>query len=228
MPLKLIGAGLGRTGTASTKAALEMIGAGPCYHMVEVFSRPTDIDHWIKAADGKPEWDALFADYQACVDYPACTFWKQLAAHYPEAKILLNVRDAERWFESTQETIMSPAFVEQMRGTKFGELCQRTIWATLDGRVHNREFIIDHFNRHIEDVKRHAPADRLLIFDVKQGWAPLCDFLGAPVPDAPFPRINTRDETATLIAKAIQGPKEIEFTDRLMDAAKNLFEGEPT
>jgi hypothetical protein len=227
MPLKLIGAGLGRTGTASTKAALELLGFGACYHMVEVIGRPTDINRWVSAADGKPDWDAIFECYSATVDYPSCTYWKQLAEHYPDAKILLNVRDPERWFESTQETIMSPAFVEQMKGSQFGELVERTIWSTLEGRMHERDYMIDHFNRHVEDVKRNAPPDRLLVFEVKQGWAPLCEFLGLPIPEAPFPRINSREDTTRLINAALTGSPDVEFTDRMQSAAKDIFGDQP-
>src|SRR5262245_22761171 len=98
MALKVVGAGLGRTGTLSLKLALEQIGFGPCYHMVEVMMRPeTAAPLWIKAADGNPDWEAIFNGYAASVDYPGCAFWQQLADFYPDAKVILTVRDPEQW-----------------------------------------------------------------------------------------------------------------------------------
>src|SRR5689334_16175753 len=108
MSLKIIGAGLGRTGTMSLKLALEQLGFGPCYHMIEVFMNPPHVPLWIDAADGKPEWEKIFANYQSTVDYPGARYWKELAAFYPDAKVLHSVRDPQQWFESTQATIFSP------------------------------------------------------------------------------------------------------------------------
>jgi hypothetical protein len=110
--LQVIGAGLGRTGTASIKVALEQLGLGRCYHMGEVLANPGDADRWVSAADGKPDWDDLFNEYGAAVDYPTCVFWQELADFYPDAKVLLSVRDATSWFESTRETIFSPQLRE--------------------------------------------------------------------------------------------------------------------
>jgi len=108
MALQVVGAGLGRTGTSSLKVALEYLGVGRCYHMSEVGGNPAHVGLWIDAANGKPDWDRLLADYEATLDYPACTFWRELADFYPESKVLLSVRDPASWFESTQEPSCLP------------------------------------------------------------------------------------------------------------------------
>ena len=111
MPLSVIGAGFGRTGTMSLKLALDQLGFGPCYHMTEVFKNPKASGYWEAAADGKPiDWEEVFAGYRSTVDWPGATFYKQLADAYPEAKVILTERDAEAWFESTQATIFSLHF----------------------------------------------------------------------------------------------------------------------
>src|SRR5437870_2958107 len=108
MALKVIGAGLGRTGTLSLKLALEELGFGPCHHMAEVMLHLESVPLWIQAADGNPDWEAIYKGYAATVDYPGCFFWRELEKFYPDAKIILTVRDPEQWFESTQATIFSP------------------------------------------------------------------------------------------------------------------------
>ena len=228
MPLKVVGAGLGRTGTASLKVALEELGVGPCYHMGEVMRNPHHIDHWIDAADGKPEWDRFLGDYGATVDYPACTFWRELAAFYPHAKILLSVRSATSWFESVNATIMSPGLNEFLKGSPFGELSKRTIWDTLDHRMGDREFMVNYFERRNEEIRKEVSADRLLVYEVMQGWEPLCDFLGTDVPDKPFPRVNTRDETRQMIEQMIAQSGAAPDPDALRNVAGSLFENKPT
>ncbi len=223
MTLKIIGAGLGRTGTASTKLAIEQLGVGRCYHMGEVIAHPADIEYWMRAADGQPDWDTLLADFAATTDYPACTFWRELAEHYPEAKVLLNVRDAEGWFESVNQTIMSPQLIEHVKDTPFGAFNKRTIWDTVEGRMTDRPYMIAHFRRHIEEVKAAIPADRLLVFDVKQGWEPLCAFLRLPVPKGPFPRVNSREETRAMFQSMMAADPGVDLSERLGEVAKGLF-----
>src|SRR5262249_44998992 len=128
MPLKLIGAGLGRTGTLSLKGALEAIGYGPCYHMAEVMANPSATSLWVDAANGKPNWEALFKGYAATVDYPGCSFWRELAQAYPSAKVLLSVRDPDKWFESTQETIFSEKISGMLRKSPMNEFFEKTVW----------------------------------------------------------------------------------------------------
>jgi hypothetical protein len=199
MALKIIGTGLGRTGTASLKVALETLGFGRCYHMTEIMKNPDFIQGWMDAANNNPDWDKIFRDYGATVDYPACSFWKELAGHYPEAKIILTVRDANSWFDSTSETIMSPKFSGLIRNSPWGEMVGKTIWDTLDNRMEDREFMVPYFENRNQEIIDAFPSDRLLVYQVKQGWNPLCEFLGVPVPNMEFPRINSRDETRELL-----------------------------
>jgi hypothetical protein len=205
MTLRIVGAGLGRTGTSSLKIALEQLGLGRCYHMSEVGTHPAHIGLWLDAANGKPDWDRLLGDYAATVDYPACTFWRELAEFYPDSKVLLSVRDPMSWFESTQATILSRKMNDFIRDRPLGKMIQRVIWDTLDNRMDDRDFMTSHFERHIEAVKAAIPGERLLVYEVQQGWEPLCEFLGMPIPDTEFPRVNTRDETRALIEKMIAG-----------------------
>jgi len=201
MTIKLIGAGFGRTGTTSIKAALEELGFDPCYHMIEVLTDPSQVAIWQAAISGKPvDWSTLFADYQATVDWPGCTFYQELLATYPEAKVLLTVRDPEKWYDSTAKTIYSLPRSSTMRIVKlfvphfrrFYAMNEQLIWqGTFGGRFEDRQHAIAIFQAHIEAVKQTVPADKLLVYDVREGWEPLCKFLGVPVPEGkPFPRLN--------------------------------------
>ncbi|MCB2098759.1 MAG: hypothetical protein KDE05_14095, partial [Parvularculaceae bacterium] len=119
MTLSVIGAGLGRTGTASLKVALETLGLGKCHHMSEVFGSPEQTDLWVKAAHGAPDWPTIFKGYGSAVDFPTAAFWRELADYYPDAKIILSLRDPEKWYESTQETILSPAMAAGLEHLPF-------------------------------------------------------------------------------------------------------------
>jgi hypothetical protein len=192
MALKIVGSGLGRTGTKSLQSALNILGFGPCHHMVEVFAHPDSTRLWIEAAAGRPDWDAVFAGYGSTVDYPGAHYWRQLADYYPQAKILHSVRDPEDWFDSTQATIFAPDGPTSRPGpmTEF--------FASFTGEfrdhMHDRAFMTDYFRRHTEEVKRIIPQERLLIYEAGEGWGPLCQFLGAPVPEIPYPMENSRAE----------------------------------
>jgi hypothetical protein len=199
MTLSVIGAGLGRTGTASLKVALEVLEFGKCHHMSEVFGSPEQIDLWTKAAAGKPDWPATFKGYGAAVDFPTSAFWRELAAFYPGAKIILSLRDPEKWWESTQETILSPLAVSSMPQMPFAPVVKDVVWRFFDDRIHDHDHMIATFNRHNEAVKREIAKDRLLVFDAKDGWGPLCAFLGKPVPKEPFPRVNSKEEMRPML-----------------------------
>jgi hypothetical protein len=200
--LKLIGAGWGRTGTASLKLALEQLGLAPCYHMLEVIRNPAFVPLWMDVADGRPDWQRIFAGYQATVDFPAALHWRELAALYPRAKILLSVRDSEAWFQSTQETIFSARLREATRDTPMSRMIARVVHAPLGGRMDDRAGLIGRYEAFNRDVIESLPADRLLVYNVAEGWGPLCAFLGLPVPDTPFPRVNSREEFAEMIRAA--------------------------
>ncbi len=203
MALEVIGAGFGRTGTLSLKIALEQLGFGPCYHMMEVFKNPDFSGYWKRAAFNEVmDWDEVFAGYRATVDWPACSYWKELATAYPDAKVVLSVRDPVSWHESTQNTIFSKAMAERAAAAPPDEnrmgMMKKIVFDTFSGRVADREHAISVFNQHIEDVKREIPADRLLVYGMGDGWGPLCSFLQVPVPDTPYPRTNSTEEFADI------------------------------
>jgi hypothetical protein len=195
MALKVIGAGLGRTATFSLKFALEHLGFGPCYHMSEVFAAARrNVPLWLDVIHGKPDWDAVFDGFQSTTDSPACTYWRELAAFYPRAKVILTVRDPDSWFDSVSETIFSPKMQGSLAGSPVGAMMQGVIFDAFGGRVNDRAFMTDWFVKRNQAIVDSLPRDRLLVFSPKEGWNPLCAFLGVPVPDAPFPRVNSRDE----------------------------------
>jgi hypothetical protein len=200
MALKIIGAGLGRTGTASLKVALEQLGMGNCYHMSEVLQDPPRGKGWIEAAKGNPDWDNIFDGFGGSVDYPGCTFLDELADYYPDAKIILTTRDPVRWWESTNETIMSQMLVDGIKGSPFGELMQRIVFDTVDNKMRDKDYMVSYFEKRNAEIIEKFPVDRLLVYEVKEGWEPLCEFLGKPVPETEFPRVNSREETRALIS----------------------------
>src|SRR5262245_22285156 len=212
MSLRLIGAGLGRTGTLSLKLALERLGLAPCYHMAELFMNPTHAALWVRAADGTPDWNALLGQYAATVDYPGCMFWGDLAQAYPSAKVLLSVRDPDKWFDSTQATIFSEHMQAPLRGSPLHEFFAKTVWKDYGDRIHDRDFMVATFKAHNADVERAIPKERLLVYEVSQGWEPLCRFLNVPVPDEPFPRVNSTEEHQQMRAQmhAAGGPFDFE------------------
>jgi Sulfotransferase domain len=204
MALEIIGAGFGRTGTLSMKVALEQLGYDPCYHMAEVLMpRPGlndgHLDAWYDfAVNRKPmDWRWLLKSYRACVDFPTCLFYRELIEAFPQARVILTTRDPEKWFKSWSnlwaagDAINDPS--RMVRLHKFIPFVDALIRNGLLGGKIERESSIALFNRHIEEVKASVPADRLLVFRVDQGWAPLCEFLGKPVPDTPFPHLNESD-----------------------------------
>lgn len=210
--MKIIGAGLGRTGTKSLQAALTQLGFGPCYHMTELLQNPQQVAGWRAAADGKPvDWQSFLRDYKATVDFPGCCFYKELMLAFPDSKVLLSVRDPDRWYQSCMETIyrvghdwpMSWIGSYMPRFGKVSQVAKRIVWEQMfEGRFLDRAFAIECYKRHNEAVIRHVPPERLLVFDVKEGWEPLCKFLGVPVPEGvPFPHLNDTAEFQRMIRK---------------------------
>jgi hypothetical protein len=219
MALKVIGAGLGRTATFSLKFALEHLGFGPCYHMSEVFAAARrNVPLWLDVVRGKPDWDAVFAGFQSTTDYPACTYWRELAAFYPDAKVILTVRDPGSWFDSVSETIFSQKMHGSLAGTPVATMMQGVIFDAFGGRVNDRGFMTDWFTRRNQSVIDSLPRDRLLVFSPKEGWTPLCAFLGVEVPKAPFPRVNSRDELKQVTAERRGLPPDPETGERLARA----------
>jgi len=203
MALKIIGAGMGRTGTASLKVALEALDLGHCYHMTEVLKEPQRTADWIKAAEGHADWEKIFTGYTATVDNPGCNFWKELADFYPDAKVILTVRDAQKWFDSTNETIHSVEFAKFIKNSPFGEMIQKTIWNFMENRMQDKAYMMNFFEQRTTEIINTIAAERLLVYRVGDGWPPLCEFLGVPIPNIDFPHINSRDETKQILAGLI-------------------------
>ncbi len=209
MALKIIGAGFGRTGTLSVYTALKQLGF-PCYHMFEVLENKENkshLDFWRKVANAEPgvqhDWEQVFAKYTAAVDNPACCVWRELLVAYPDAKVVLTVhpRGAEAWYESTTDTIYFTETMWQFKvlefatpfGRKFGDMSRKLIWhRSHKGTMSYRDKAIAHYHQHIADIKSAVPEDRLLVFSADQGWKPLCEFLGVPMPESEFPNVNDR------------------------------------
>ncbi|MEO7478207.1 MAG: sulfotransferase family protein [Lysobacteraceae bacterium] len=209
MSLKVIGAGFGRTGTMSAYTALNQLGF-PCYHMVEVLQNKANASHldfWRKVANApagmQHDWERVFANYSAAVDNPACCVWRELLVAYPDAKVLLTLHPggADAWYDSTMDTIYFTESMWQFKvleiatpfGRKFGDMSHKLIWQRSHrGTMDDRAKAIAYYRQHIADVKAAVPPDRLLVFTVNEGWKPLCDFLGVPIPETPFPNVNDR------------------------------------
>ena len=202
MALKVIGAGYGRTGTMSLKLALEQLGFGPCYHMVEVFKNPEAPAWWLEAAEGRPDWAKIFDGYASTVDWPSATFYKELADAYPEAKVILTERDPEAWFRSTQATIFARDFAD-MGQTTWAQMALKVVADLFDRQMHDHDKLISVFKAHNARVREVIPAERLLVYDLAEGWAPLCAFLGVAVPETPMPKVNTTEEFQTRLAPEV-------------------------
>ncbi|HMW14425.1 MAG: sulfotransferase family protein [Pseudomonadales bacterium] len=204
MSIKVIGAGFGRTGTLSFKQALEQLGFNPCYHMLEVFNNPTHIPQWQAAAEGRlPDWKALLNGYQAAVDWPVCAFWRELTEAFPQAKVVLTLRDPQKWYQSIistiYQTLIAPSSTDESpQLTAHRAMTRQLILQnTFDGRLDDPTHAIAVYQRHIETVKSSLSPRQLLVYEVAQGWEPLCEFLECPVPDSPFPQVNSTEEFQT-------------------------------
>ena len=205
MGIRVIGAGFGRTGTTSLEAALERLGFGPCYSMEDSLESPDHAEAWLAAARGEPvDWRALLQGYHSTLDWPAASFYAEIMEAYPGARVILTVRDPESWYESTLNTIygvprsvFATAALPLLRlvaprTRRATRITEGVIWeGTFSGRFEDREYAIGLFDRHVEEVKERVPPENLLVYSVKQGWGPLCDFLGVEEPKGlPFPHLN--------------------------------------
>jgi len=195
--LRVVGAGLGRTGTHSLKLALERLLGGPCYHMVELFERPEHIPAWHAAVRGEPvDWRKLLDGYVAAVDWPAAPFWPQIAEAFPDAIILLSSRSTDSWWKSVSRTIFEHFDREQGPGPLPGwrEMIVDLFANTFTSRYADEAAAKAAFDLHNVDVRRRAPAGRLVDWRAQDGWGPICAALAIPVPDEPFPVTNTTAE----------------------------------
>jgi Sulfotransferase domain len=196
--MDVIGVGFGRTGTLSLKAAVERLGFGPCMHMLPLLGDAERARLFHKALDGNADsLDAALAGHRSTVDWPGAFFWRELAARHPAAKVVLTVRDPAKWYDSAYRTIYAAAMAP-LPSAQHGStaatgiaMAHAVVWdGTFGGRFADRDHAIGVFEEHNSAVRREVPADRLLEFHAGEGWGPLCDFLGRPVPDEPFPRLN--------------------------------------
>ena len=199
MALHIIGAGFGRTGTLSLKLALEQLGVGPCFHMETIFrDAARQVPLWVAAGAGQADWDAIYEDHAAAVDWPTAFYWRTLAAKYPASKVILTTRSAETWFASFSATTlalmaMPDKWPAQLRPVF--EMGQNIVAAqTFGGRMADREHAMNVFTAHEAEVKRTISAHRLLVWNVAEGWEPLCKFLGRPCPDTAFPKTNAKQD----------------------------------
>lgn len=206
MTLEVIDPGFGRTGTLSLKHALDHLGLGPCHHMEEIFVHPEQVAHWQAIAAKKPvDWSAVFSGYRSQVDWPGAHVWRELAAAYPKAKVVLTVRPEASWWDSFSQTIGRfaatyremplPPHIRAMVDAWMALAGQETFGGVFD----NRERALAAYRRRTEEVRAAIPPERLLVFDVAEGWEPLCRFLGKPAPSIPFPHVNTNEEFWKLI-----------------------------
>jgi hypothetical protein len=222
VPLRVIGAGLGRTGTLSLKAALEELGFDKCYHMTDLLAHLEHVAVWDAAVRGESvDWETLFQGYQATVDWPGCNFYEQFMERYPDAKVILTVRNPEQWYESARQTIYyvrhafpnwMRLFVPRMR--RFTRMLDRLIWdGMFHGRFEDKPFVIEVFNRFNEQVRRVVPADRLLVYQVQEGWGPLCAFLDVPIPEGkPFPHLNDTIAFRSRIQRGVRIARTVGYT----------------
>jgi len=211
LALDVIGAGFGRTGTTSLREALETLGFVKCHHMIEVIRNREQTDGWLAVAtEGSVDWDKLFAGYRASVDFPSCVFYRELIKHYPDAKVILSVRDADSWYKSASETIyaLSKAVPRWLvwifpRMRVQARMINILIWdGIFQGRFEDPDFAKEVFRKHIEDVKSIVSPERLLVYEITGGWGPLCRFLGVEEPAERFPRTNESKEMKKMVKVA--------------------------
>lgn len=201
MTPSILGAGFGRTGTHSLKVALERLGFGPCHHMYRIRQMPDQVRIWRDIAYGAPlDPDTALEGFASQVDWPASFFWRQTSRHFPNAKVILTDRDPDLWYDSLARTIIPGSLLgrekapDPVNRDASDMIAKLILEGLFEGRYDDRDFVIGKFLAHRQEVIDTLPAERLLVFQTKQGWDPLCNFLGVPIPDEPFPRTNSAEE----------------------------------
>ncbi len=223
MSIKIIGAGLPRTGTNTLKESLERLGYKKTYHMKELLVHPENLHYWLTLKEtGTTNWDELYNGYQATVDFPAYPWYKEHMKQYPDAKVILTVRPFEKWYTSVYSTIWKagPQTVSEKIGMlskllfnprlrsviKCVKFSKAMIFGVhLKGKFEDKAFAEETFHKHIADVKAHVPADKLLVYDVSEGWGPLCKFLGVPEPKEPIPHLNKKENFKEMLGHLMKG-----------------------
>jgi hypothetical protein len=207
--MKVIGVGFGRTGTLSLKQALETLGAGPCLHMLDLIQNHELIPPWHDAAiKGEPDWDAMFEGWESTIDWPGCTFWRELIEVYPDALVLHNHRDFDPWYKSCKNTIWAvrqASMKGELNGDANREQPPPELWQVIgtliyerdcQGRFEDEEWMRSMHAERIETINSTVPAERLIEFKLEDqpGWRPLCEALGVEEPDEPFPHLHDTNE----------------------------------
>ena len=199
MTLKVIGAGPGRTGTTSLKHALEHLGFGPCHHMSACFGSRQQTRWFLEAAEGKAvDWNSVFSDFQAVVDWPAAAYYSELLKTFPDAKVVFSYRHPGDWYQSVSETIFNvtssiPTWIRFLfpHAERLALMIEKTVWQNeLGGKFQDREHALHFFEQRLKQVKASVPRENLLVHAAADGWEPLCAFLKVGVPTIPYPRLN--------------------------------------
>ncbi len=207
--MKVIGVGFGRTGTMSLKAALERLGAGPCFHMIDLIlgeDRDRLIPKWVDVANGRPDWDGVFDGWEATVDWPGASRWREICAAFPDARVLLNVREFEPWYRSMANTIRAarvtpPEELQQdanrpLPNPQLWEVIDKLLWeGDFQGRFEDKAWVREMYDARIAEIKATIAPERLTVWELGvDGWEPLAAMLGVEVPDEPFPRLHDTAE----------------------------------
>lgn len=225
MSIKIIGAGLPRTGTNTLKQSLEMLGYSKTYHMKELLMNPNDLHYWLTLEQtGSTNWDELYDGFEATVDFPAYPWYKEHLERYPDAKVIMTVRPFEKWYASIESTIWKagpqtlPEKLAMMSKLLFNTRIRNTIKCVKFSKRHifhehlqdkfaDKAFAEEVFNKHTEDVKANVPEEKLLVYDVRDGWGPLCEFLGKPKPTEELPHLNKKENFKTMLQNLLKGEK---------------------
>ncbi|MEO8242016.1 MAG: sulfotransferase family protein [bacterium] len=201
MVLRVVGSGFGRTGTRSMQEALEILGFGPCHHMEEIFGHPEQVANWQAIAAGKTvDWTQVFAGYNSQVDWPGAHVWRETTAAFPDAKVIHTIRPDDGWWGSFSGTIGKflrvykdiplPPHIAAMSDV----IRDLVADGTFHGKAADKDAALAAYHQRLAEVRAAIPASRLLVFDVADGWTPLCKFLEVPVPDAAFPNRNQKGD----------------------------------
>ncbi len=208
--MKVLGVGFGRTATMSLKVALEQLGAGPCFHMIELITgehRERDLPHWTRVANGEQvDWHEVFDGWQATVDWPACSRWRELIEVFPDTPVLLNVRDFDGFYESATHTLLAiweagesggvaPDAARPAPPPALREVIGMLIWeGDFQGRFADRDWMRQMYERRIETIKETVASDRLTVWNIGDGWEPLAAMLGVAAPAEEFPHLHDTDD----------------------------------
>jgi len=205
--MKVIGVGFGRSGTMSLKQALGELGAGPCFHMIDLIQDPSKVGPWHAAVfEGEMDWDAMFDGFESTIDWPGCTLWRDLIDAFPEAKVLLNYRDFDAFYRSLETTVyalrkaakegtLEPDASRPQPVPELWEIIDELIFARdLQGSIEDRERVREICEQRLEEIQSTVPADRLTVWKLGDGWGPLCEMLDVHEPEHEFPHLHEAAE----------------------------------